>query len=217
MVKTNGRNKKKRQVMNRTIMTHGLPPIRPTITIPHLYRFSFKASGKYNITFADLGSVVVFAKTATTSSLLWTRVKLGGVRMLGIAAPNTIKLTYNGTTAGMSGDDVMRTDSSVGSTYIASLPQKWGGLVKPNPKMQVAQWQSCLQANSAIAFTIESDQIGVFVDVMLTHECPTDNTTNNNAGPAISGGTLGDLLYVGLDGIVAGSTNIAPVGPDNLG
>jgi hypothetical protein len=217
MVKTNGRKKKSKQVMNRSIMTHGLPPIKATITIRHPYRFKFIAAGKYNITYADLGSVVVFAKTATTSSLLWTRVKIGGVRMIGIAAPNTLKFTYNGVTAGISGDDVMHTDSSVGSTYIATLPQKWGGFVKPNPRLQCSQWQSCLQTNTAIAFTIESDQIGAFVDVMLTHECPTDNTTNNNAGPAISGGTLGDLLYVGLDGINASSSNVGVVGPDNLG
>lgn len=202
--------------MKKSIGTHGLPPIRPTISIPHVYRFVFNIAGKANVTFANLGSLFLFAKTSTTSGEIWTRVKLKGVRMFGVQGPNTIKLTYNGVTPGMSGNDVQMTDSSLGSTYIAAIPSNYGSWVKPGKSLQVSQWQSCASTNTAIAFTVESDQAGAYIDVKVVHECPTDNTTDNNTGPAIAGATAGDVFYIGLDGVLSTSSLLRPVGPDNL-
>lgn len=215
--KKKNKNSNSKQIMMVMQPSLGLPDFDSTVRTRKVFRFTSATSGDIDVTYARLGGLYVMAGSTVTSFLFWDRLRLKGVRMFGTSGVCDIAATFAGSAAGQVGDNVTHSDSSVGNTYIAKIPKGTNNAawLKPPKLSQASQWQLCTAAATGICFTL-TVATSVYIDIMVEYAGPTKSANKNFAGPALAAATLGDIVFVGLDGLPASTSMFDPVGVTNI-
>jgi hypothetical protein len=186
------------------------PPAIHGYQVNHGTRLRFQvASGGYDTTISvdQLLNTILFAKTTTTLSTLFTFVKVRAVEVwaLSVAAsgaaletPSTIRVVYAEEDGVTQGDAVVHTDTSMGiePAYVRAVP---------NRRSLISNYQA---AGAGTAFTLQAPQ-GAVVDVDLSFK--QQFNVNNNALAVAVAVTAGAIYLRGLDGVALAATLLPSV------
>jgi len=182
------------------------PPELDHYEITHSQWLRFKANApvNQNITFQNLLDTILLGNGAgNTPNDAFHFVKIKRVRcwsLPAIGSENDLTIIFNGITAGIVGDQDFHQDTSMGiePAYLD---------IRPSKKSQASQFQT---SSTATAFSLNC-QTGTVIDVQLQfRNIPGVNVGAQNAEVL---GTLGQIVYRGLDGkAIATSSLLPPVG-----
>jgi hypothetical protein len=153
------------------------------------------------ITFQNLLDTLNFAASAATAYDVFQTVKIRFVEMWAtpvIGNATTVQCEFIGNAAGIQGDEVIHTDTSMGiePAHIRA---------RPAPRSGVALFQNAA-ASTAFALTCPT---GTVVDVGLTFRARPGVATATQNVPAAA--TTGAWYFRGLDGLAAAATVFVPV------
>jgi len=148
----------------------------------------------------------VVGVTATTSSMLFSAVRIKRIRMWGTTAPCMLYCDFNGTVGGTIGESSAICDSSVGTTYVAYID------ARPSKTSQASQWQA---AGSAAPFCTINAPTGTIVEYTVDLRM-IDTTQVVTPGPVLVGAVVGQFYYVGGDFASNAATTLIADGPPNF-
>jgi len=180
------------------------PPAIPSYGITHSTRLRFitnAAQQQTSITFQNLLDTINVALTTVTAADLFQAVRVREVEMWAtpvVGGATSVQVEFNGSVAGIIGDTVIHTDTSMGiePAHVRARPAARSG---------VALFQASV-ADQAFALTCPS---GTVVDISLTFRGRPDVFAPTQNAPV--GATAGAWYYRGLDGLAAGATQFLPV------
>jgi len=183
------------------ILSH--PPQHVGVELRHSTTLRFRATAAFSgtITFQNLLDTMLVATTATAASNLFQSVRLRRVTIWGIAAIGTstsVSIEFAGTTTGISGDQQIHADTSMG-VQPAHVD------ARPSARALCSNWQV---NTSAVAFT-HVGPAGSVIDVDLSFRGSFAGGTIA-AQNAIVGGTAGFQYLRGLDGLATATSNFVP-------
>ncbi len=178
------------------------PPQLKGIELRHgvTMRFITNAAFSGDITFQNLLDTFLVATTTTAGVNVFQTVKIRRVRVWAnaiLGSASSISVEFSGLTAGISGDQQIHTDTSMGvrPAYIDAVPSR---------RCLASDYQL---NSSAIAMNL-SVPSGAVIDVELSFRGSfTNNTAEQNA---LVGATLGHFYLRGLDGLAAATSKFTP-------
>jgi len=198
--KTSGRGSQKPQRPLQVAMTH--PKQVNGLELRHSVTLRFKVIAAANstaISFQNLLDAFLVANTAIAGSQVFQTVRIRSVEVWGmpaIGATTSVAVEFSGITAGISGDQSIHTDTSMGIEPAHVL-------AAPSRRSLAADFQL---SSGATAFIVSAPAGGV-IDVNLSYRGQFVATTA--VANALVGATAGAFYLRGLDGIGAG-TNFTP-------
>jgi len=191
-----------------------MPMLSPPSYISNLvvhktFRFISTAAGTFNITPANLCSLMVIGTTTNTSAtMLFERVRLRRVEMW--AAPSTaalgvpvqISVAWSGTGGGTQGNDQIHSDTSIGLTRVAHVR------AQPSVGTQTSQWSNGDSTGTGVnvLFTLVV-VVGTVIDVTVDLACTNDIRVTNNT-VALTTVVLSQLYYLALNN--TGTNTLVP-------
>ena len=140
----------------------GHPPMLSTsVQVDHAFRFNVATAGGYNVTCKDLGDLLCMADTATSAYQLGRAVRIRKVEMwagpnAATLAPVTISCEFLGTGGDTTGNSRIWSDTSIGSTRVASLS------VGPPKASRAAQWQDSTDTDILCQLGVP---VGAIIDI----------------------------------------------------
>jgi len=190
-----------RKDMSQQVIPH--PPALANYQVTHStrLRFTVTAAADTPIGFANLLDAMLVAATATTGFRLFTVVKVKDVEVWAsplLGTTVSVGVAFTSVTAGFTGDQVIRTDTSMG---IQPAHVK----AKPSLKSLASDFQG---STAAIAFIVQAPA-GSVVDVAVTYKSTFNNAVGVSA--ALVGANAGAIYLRGLDGLAIATTNFPPV------
>ncbi len=163
-------------------------------------RFVTNAAFSGDISFRNLLDTFLVATTTTSAVQVFQTVKIRRVRVWAnaiVGSTVSASVEFSGVTAGISGDQQITTDTSMGvrPAYIDA---------KPSRRCLASDYQL---SSTAVAMNLNLP-IGAVVDVELSFRASfTNNTAAENA---LVGATLGKFYLRGLDGLAAATSKFTP-------
>jgi hypothetical protein len=181
------------------------PPQINGVQLTHSTTLRYRAiaaAGALNVTFQNLLDTLLVATTAIVGFDLFQAVKIRRVRVWGmpvIGAASSVSVEFGGVTAGIVGDQIVHTDTSMGvqPAHVDCRPSK-------------KSLASDYQVNSAAVAFILSCPAGSVIDLELTFKSQFAPAFNNAAQNALVGATAGGQYLRGMDGLAAAGTNFTP-------
>lgn len=152
------------------------------------------------ITFANLLDSVLVATSATQGYQVFQSVRVRAVEVWAlpsIGQATTVQVEFGNTNAGLVGDQVIHTDTSMGIRPAHVL-------ARPSSKSLASDFQVS-GATSAFILTCPS---GSVIDVQLTFHGQYSSSTS--VANALVGATTGALYLRGLDGLAVATTVFPP-------
>ncbi len=152
------------------------------------------------ISFANLLDTYLNATTTTAGVQTFQAVKIRRLRMWAcpvIGGATTVQAEFAGLTAGVVGDQIVHTDTSMG-VQPAHID------VRPSARCLAADFQL---SSAAIAFLLTCPS-GTVVDLEVTFHGHFN--TGNAVANALVGATAGGFYLRGLDGLATAATVFAP-------
>lgn len=181
-------------------LTH--PPQNNGVQLSHstTLRFVVKTAFSGGITFQNILDSYLVATGAATGVQLFQTVRIRRVRIWAlpvIGAATSVSLEFGGVTAGVTGDQMIRTDTSMGiePAHIDA---------RPNARCLAAEYQL---SSAAIAFNM-AVPVGAVVDLELSWRGQFSAPTA--LANALVGATAGQLYLRGLDGLATATTSFTP-------
>jgi hypothetical protein len=183
----------KNRVLTHIPQINGLE-IRHGVTL----RFRNVAAATLTISFQNLLDTMLVATTAIAGFNLFQTVRIRQVRVWGLSAVGTAtsaSLEFSGTTTGVSGDQAIHTDTSMGVSplYICASPSK---------RALASEYQL---SSAAVAFTLQVPA-GCVIDCDLSFRSGFA-TAPVAAANALVGANPGAQYVRGLDGLAVAATN----------
>jgi hypothetical protein len=163
-------------------------------------RYITNAAVTLNITFQNLLDAYLVASTAVQGHQVFQTVKIRRVRCWAAAAlgaATAVEVEFSGLTAGITGDQVIHTDTSMGiqPAYVSARPSR---------RCLASEFQL---SSAATAVTIRGPS-GMVIDMELTYHGQFVSTTN--VANALVGATPGGFYLRGLDGLATAGTQVPP-------
>jgi len=194
--------KGRRQGQNQSL-SH--PPQLNGVELRHstAIRFVTNAAILANITYQNLLDTILVAATATTGFDVFQSVKIRRVRVWAVpilGQATSVSVEFAGTTAGLTGDQVIHTDTSMGI-------QPAHVDARPNVRSLASNYQVS-SANLAFALTCPS---GSVVDVELSFRAQYNVAVA--AQNALVAATAGAFYLRGLDGLGVATSKFTPEYP----
>jgi len=197
-----GQRKPTRQSRNGQLISH--PPQILGIETVHSVtaRFRVTAAATTSISFQNILDIFLVATSATTGTDLYQTVRIRRIRVWGmpaIGATGSVSVEYSGATVGVTGDQRIQTDTSMGI-------QPAHVDAKPNPHALCSEFNV---STSAVAVTL-GVLAGSVVDCEFTFRGPTYGIAGVAAANALVGATTGAQYLRGLDGLALATSNFVP-------
>lgn len=180
------------------------PPQINGIEVRHAatLRYVTNAAVAQAITFQNLLDTILVAVTAVLGYDLFQTVKIRRVRVWAvpvIGAATAVSVEFSGVTAGIAGDQAIKTDTSMGI-------QPAHVDTRPNSKALASDYQV---NSAAVAFFITCPS-GSVVDVELSFRGAYAAGPPTAAQNALVGATVGAEYLRGLDGLASATTKFTP-------
>ncbi len=199
--RSNGRRQAASVPQNMESLSH--PPQINGLEIRHSPTLRFRATAAVNqaFTFTNLMDTMLTATTATVGYNMFQAVRIRRVRVWGISAIGTsssVSVEFTGTTAGITGDQQVHSDTSVGvqPAHVDAVP---------SARALCSTWQT---NSGAIAFAITAPA-GSVIDVELSFRSSFAGG-NVVAANALVAATAGQQYLRGLDGLATATSNLVP-------
>jgi len=168
------------------------------------------SAGTFNISPCKLCALVCTCTVnSTQATQFFDAVRLISVEIwaLGVdgsPTPSTVSVIFNGNAAGLLGNDISYSDTSIGATRVAHVK------ASPPTQSQTAQWQSGVtnSPGSNLLFSIAIPDFAV-VDITAEFSVPSQLRTSLNT-VALSGATavLTGIYYLALDNNAGGGLSV---------
>jgi len=215
MVKKRAKNKKKTLTrMPRPGMF--LDPYNATYTLQHKFRFGYtpatSALVTYTITPAKLCSLWCIGTVVNTTGIaVFETVRLIKVKLYATPPQNgtlsTVSITADAGALGIEGANKMVSHTSMGMTDPAVCT------FVPEPKSQVAQWQTgdtTNGTNQLFSFTIEPGTTNQAFIIDVTVELrPTTNSRTSANTIALTTAVVGAFYYLALDNKAGNNASVS--------
>jgi len=190
----------RRRQRGEMVLSH--PPEIRDFAIVHNTRMRFVSTGaaQFQVTYSNLGDLIVWAKTTTTVSDVFFQVRIRRIQMW--AAPTlgtatTVSCQFNGSSS-QGGDMKLHSDTSMGiePAHVSA---------RPAAKSGASLFQACNGGGNAFLLTCPS---GTVIDVELTFRgTPNFNISAANAAVGVAAGAW---YFRGLDGLPKATTAYPP-------
>ncbi len=218
-----GQNRHMLNAITRNTYQHLPPaPYSPNIIVSTKFRFRANVSAgsaSYVITPAKLCSLQVICTTVNSlATQFYEAVRLRRVTVYGMSSSTGVMevfVTCPGTALGIQGRDMVKSDISLGQTFIAKTE------LKLSPATQAGQWQSGSTATGTntmftVGYTLDGTTTAQFiVEVDVALRVTQDIRTSNNT-VSIASGSLTGVYYLALDNAAGGTgaigNNLKPDG-----
>lgn len=190
-------------VMDREVQIISHPPSIVGLELRHsvTLRYLTNAAVSQGITFQNLLDTLLVATTATAGTNLFQTVRVRRVRVWSLPALGSVasvSVEFNGTVAGISGDQALHTDTSMG-VQPAHVD------ARPSARCLAADYQI---SSNAPAFALVCPS-GSVVDVELSFRSQYADT-NAAAQNALVAATAGSQYIRGLDGLATATSKFVP-------
>jgi hypothetical protein len=173
--------------------------------MPHFiktFRYSM-TNGSVSITSASIISACGgIATTATVLHPVVGSFKIHSVKMWAPSASSALATCSVAWEGGLFGLTKTVQDTSVSVTTPAKV------FAKPPIGSTAEFWQSF--ASNNVLFTIQSNVSSTIVDVKMS--CIYSDNSNPPYGVAVVGGTVGNVYFLGLDGLAVATSKFIPLG-----
>ena len=191
-------------------MTISHPPQLNNVLLNHNTRLRFiAASARANaITFQQLLDTILFSATAVQPYDVFETVRVNSVEawaLPAIGTASTIMVEFSGNTTGITGDQQVHTDTSMGI-------QPAHVRCSPSAKSLASDYQL---STAAVAFFITAPA-GTVVDVSLSFRGPNSTGAGVTAQNASVASPVGQTGWRGLDGLAVATTQWVPQGVLNV-
>lgn len=194
----------RRQPRNQRDAMISHPPAIHGLELRHSVTLRFRATAAFanNIIFQNMLDTLLVATTATAGYNLFQTVKIREVRVWGIGAigaSTSVSVEFSGLTAGVSGDQAIHTDTSMGvqPAFVRA---------RPSAKSLASDYQV---NSSATAFAI-TGPAGAVVDLDLSFRAQAFAGSNVPAQQALVAATAGTQYLRGMDGLATAASNFVP-------
>lgn len=202
--------KKNSKKVSRKPKLHLQPPQLNNLQLHHSTKLRFQTAVAYNnaITTQNLLDCIIFATTSTVGFDVFKTVKIRQVEVWSgattAAVPTTVTVIFNGGTTFQGGDQVVHSDTVVGTARAAHV------VARPQKGTYLSQYLISDAGNSAFSLNVPANAI---VDVSLSFK----GFDLVSPGPimavnALVAATAGVVYWRGLDGAAIASTVFVPIG-----
>lgn len=203
MKRTANKQRPKAKGRERQLISH--PPQINGLELRHSATLRYRvtaAVGLTAITFQNIMDTMLIATSAVAGFQLFQTVKIRRVRVWGmpaVGAASSVSVEFSGLSAGISGDQCIHTDTSMGI-------QPAHVDARPSRKALCSDYQI---SSAAVAFNV-SCPAGSVIDLELSFRGPTFGNSPTAVLNALVGATAGTQYLRGMDGLATATSNFVP-------